>query len=254
LFEHSGNDLIILCDFDGTISVRDVTDVLLERFGQSGCAELEAAWEAGKIGSRQCMSEQIALLAASRAELDDCLSEVAIDPHFKRFCETVEEAGVTLHIVSDGLDYAIRAVLQRHGLGAVPVFANRLVQTGERNWRLDFPYAAPDCEKKSGHCKCRHVAHCRQHVRRILYIGDGASDYCVSGHVDLVLAKEKLIRYCEQEEIPHHPVTGFADMLRLWPSLWPTLWSDLTPRPSALPANLSANGAPTISALLFETP
>lgn len=246
MFERSNNDLVILCDFDGTVSVRDVTDVLLQRFGQPGCAELEAAWEAGEIGSRQCMREQIALLAASQAELDDCLNHVAIDPHFKQFCATAEAAGVTVHIVSDGLDYAIRAVLQRHGLSAVPVFANRLVQTGERSWRLDFPYAAPNCEKKSGHCKCRHLARCRQYVRHTLYIGDGASDFCVSGHADLVLAKGNLIQFCEQEGISHLPITDFADVLHAWPDLM----SNLTARPSTLPAN----GQLKMPAFLFETP
>lgn len=229
---------MILCDFDGTISERDVTDVLLQRFGQSGCAELEAAWEAGEIGSRQCMSRQIALLDASQSELDDCLREVAIDPHFKRFCETAAAAKAVVHIVSDGLDYAIRAILQRHDLGSIPVFANRLVQTGERRWRLDFPYAAPDCEKRSGHCKCRHLARYRQAVRGVLYVGDGASDYCVSQHADLVLAKGNLIRYCDQAGISYRPVMGFADVLRLWKVLWSNPALRLS-SVSALPANLS---------------
>lgn len=241
MFGQSDNHLIILCDFDGTISECDVTDVLLQRFGQSGCALLEAAWEAGKIGSRQCMSEQIALLDASQSELDDCLSNVAIDPHFKQFCETAEAAKVALHIVSDGLDYAIRAVLRRYDLGSIPVFANRLVQTGERRWRLDFPYATPDCEKQSGHCKCRRLARCRRDARSVLYIGDGASDYCVSHHVDLVLAKGNLIHYCEQAGIPYLPVMGFADVLRSWSTLWSNPVSGVSGLSglSGLSANLS---------------
>ncbi len=41
---------IILCDFDGTISLEDTTDVLLERFGMSGWQALEQDWLAGKLG------------------------------------------------------------------------------------------------------------------------------------------------------------------------------------------------------------
>src|SRR4051812_17596784 len=48
-------DWTVLCDFDGTISLRDVTDSLLERFGRPGWRELEQAWERGEIGSRECM-------------------------------------------------------------------------------------------------------------------------------------------------------------------------------------------------------
>ena len=59
----------ILCDFDGTISQEDVTDSLLMRFGRPGWDALEVDWRAGKIGSRQCMAGQIALLDCSEDEL-----------------------------------------------------------------------------------------------------------------------------------------------------------------------------------------
>ncbi len=48
----------ILCDFDGTISLEDVIDSLLEKYGQPGWQELEDQWKAGKIGSRECMQGQ----------------------------------------------------------------------------------------------------------------------------------------------------------------------------------------------------
>ena len=46
---------MVQSDFDGTISVLDVTDSLLQRFGQPGWQELEDQWERGEIGSRECM-------------------------------------------------------------------------------------------------------------------------------------------------------------------------------------------------------
>ncbi len=45
----------ILCDFDGTISLEDVIDALLEKYGQPGWQQLEDQWKSGKIGSRECM-------------------------------------------------------------------------------------------------------------------------------------------------------------------------------------------------------
>src|SRR2546425_827163 len=43
---------MVQSDFDGTISLLDVTDTLLNRFGKPGWQELEDAWERGEIGSR----------------------------------------------------------------------------------------------------------------------------------------------------------------------------------------------------------
>ncbi len=37
----------ILCDFDGTISVEDMIDSLLDRFGAAGWEVLEQDWRAG---------------------------------------------------------------------------------------------------------------------------------------------------------------------------------------------------------------
>jgi hypothetical protein len=55
----------ILCDFDGTISVEDITDALLVRFAKPGWEDIEQAWKRGEIGSRECMARQIALLDAT---------------------------------------------------------------------------------------------------------------------------------------------------------------------------------------------
>ncbi|HEX7370566.1 MAG TPA: phosphatase, partial [Rhodanobacteraceae bacterium] len=72
----------ILCDFDGTITVEDVTDSLLDRFAAPEWQVLERDWRAGLIGSAECMAGQVALLDASRAEIDAHLAGLRIDPAF----------------------------------------------------------------------------------------------------------------------------------------------------------------------------
>lgn len=210
---------IILCDFDGTISFQDVTDTLLGQFGQDGYEELENDWKAGKIGSRTCMREQIALLDMSPAELNNCLSKIEIDPAFRQFAIIAKSRGIALHVVSDGLDYAIHYILQRNGLNGIPVYANHLVHLGEKRWQLEFPYGNPNCEKDSGHCKCAHVSQRCHRFNRVLYVGDSTSDFCVSGKVSHVLAKSKLIAYCEEHAIPFTPISDFSEAQTLWPMI-----------------------------------
>lgn len=209
----------ILCDFDGTISLADTTDVLLQRFGAEGYETLEAEWLAGKIGSRACMSGQIALLNASKSELDACLDSIHIDPSFRDFVYMVQQKGFSLHIVSDGLDYVIHYILQNNGLEGVPIYANQLLHNGKRQWQLAFPYADLNCRKNSGNCKCAHVAQQHQCHHSVIYIGDGASDYCVSEQADIVLAKGKLITYCQQREIAHVPISDFSEAQKIWPQI-----------------------------------
>lgn len=210
---------IILSDFDGTISLRDVTDALLERFGLPGCAELESEWASGHIGSRACLGGQIALLDVSKEELDSCLADIEIDPDFLHFVAMAEAADIEVRVVSDGLDYAIHSILNRHGLSHLSVLANRLVQTSPRRWRLDFPFANDDCRQASGHCKCASAQASSRFGKKVLFIGDGSSDFCASGKADFVLAKDRLIEHCQQQQIPHAPIGGFQDAVALLPHI-----------------------------------
>ena len=52
-----------------------------------------------------------------------------------------------------------------------------------------------------------------------LVIGDGTSDFCVAGKADFVFAKGKLVEHCRREGIPHQPIAGFADAVRMLPTL-----------------------------------
>ncbi len=205
---------MLQCDFDGTISQQDVSDQLLQRFARPGWQALEEAWEAGSIGSRECMKGQIALLDMDASELDAALDSISIDPHFPAFAAAAERQGLRLQVVSDGIGYAIERILARHGLGQLPVLANRLQQTGARSWQLHSPYAHARCTSASGNCKCQQLA-VQQTRHHVLYIGDGSSDFCVSGKADFVLAKAGLIAHCQNQGIAHAPFTDFKDALAL---------------------------------------
>lgn len=198
-----GRGWMVQCDFDGTISLDDVTDTLLERFGKPGWRELEAAWERGEIGSRECMKGQVALLDMGVAELQAHLATIAIDPHFAGFVAAAHALGMPVQVVSDGLDHVIHRVLDLHGLGRLPVIANRLVQAGPRTWQLQSPYASAHCVRASGNCKCERLAEQQALHGRVLFVGDGTSDFCVSGKADFVLAKHRLIDHCRAHSIAH---------------------------------------------------
>jgi 2-hydroxy-3-keto-5-methylthiopentenyl-1-phosphate phosphatase len=214
---------IILCDFDGTISLEDTTDVLLESFGMEGWQKLEDDWEAGKIGSRECMGSQIGLLNVSSTELYQRLTQMKIDADFKQFVAVAAQLGAPLQVISDGLDSAIQFILGRYELAHLPIYANKLIEQENNRWSLEFPYAEENCLKASGNCKCARAASVKitpqLTSQRILYIGDGSSDFCVSNRVDIVLAKDKLIGYCQEKGITHHAIGNFKDALLLLPEI-----------------------------------
>jgi len=200
------------CDFDGTISKEDVTDLVLERFARPQWREIESDWVEGKITSTECMKRQIALIRTTPHDLDAFLDEIEIDSgfvSFKRFCDA---NNLRLTVVSDGVDYFIRRILLNHGMSGIDVRANTLVReyrSGETRFSLLFPFARSHCQTGSGVCKCAVLAGVEDHV----FVGDGRSDFCAAHEATVVFAKEALARHCEQNHIPFIRYNGFADVL-----------------------------------------
>src|SRR5262249_18377596 len=100
----------VLIDFDGTIALEDTTDLLLERYADPRWRDVEAEWVAGRIGSRECLSQQIDLVRASERDLDALADSVTVDPDFAEFVTAGHKLGLQTIIGSDGFDRVITRV------------------------------------------------------------------------------------------------------------------------------------------------
>lgn len=203
----------VFCDFDGTIARVDTTDVVLTHYARPEWAVVEADWLAGRISAAQCMREQVALIQAPRAALDALLDTVPLDPGFPAFVRWAQRSGVPVAVVSDGVDYFIRRVLDRHGLGDLPIVANRLDGGGE--WSLAQPWSRSDCEAASGVCKCAATGLKNRAAgpgELVVFVGDGRSDFCVSDRADLVFAKHKLAEERRRTGAPFEPFSTFHEV------------------------------------------
>jgi 2,3-diketo-5-methylthio-1-phosphopentane phosphatase len=217
----------IVCDFDGTITRTDVIDSILERFADPSWEAIEEEWLSGQIGSRECLSRQLALVKAYPAQLLEHFDSVEIDPAFSAFVDLVMGRGATLDIVSDGLEQGIARILSRNDCPLLPIIANGLRQVDQDSWRIVFPYASDACRAASGNCKCKSTPQ----GKRVLVIGDGKSDMCVASTADFVFAKNSLADYCERNGIPHARFDSFAEL----PALLALLPQSITPAVSRLP-------------------
>ncbi len=201
----------IFCDFDGTISIGDVTDIMLNRFADTHWLTIEDEWKAGKIGSAECMQRQIPLIGASKAELDEALDSIEIDAGFVSFVRLCQTQNIPLTIISDGVDYFIARILARHHLPVLPILANHLEiaqnADGATTYKLSSPFSAGDCT--AGVCKCRAVG---GSFGKRVFVGDGQSDFCVSNKPELVFAKGKLATFCDEQGIDYTAYTTFFDV------------------------------------------
>ena len=203
----------ILLDFDGTIAIEDTTDCLLERFAEPRWREVEEAWEAQRIGSRECLSRQVDLVRASEDELERFIAGVHIDPGFLPFVEACSAANFRIMVVSDGLDRIVRGVIARTGV-SLPIAANRLEHLAGDRWRLAFPHASANCASASGNCKCAHASADTLGPR--IVVGDGRSDFCAAGSADYVFAKGRLRSFCVESGIAHAAIANLTEATLLF--------------------------------------
>lgn len=204
----------VICDFDGTISRRDTTDLVLEHLADPAWRALEEDWLAGRITAAACMRSQVALIGGSEVSLNALLDTVELDPGFVAFVAWCEAHAVPLSIVSDGVDHFISRILTRHDLGDIPVVANHLVGAPGA-WRLEQPWGREGCAAGSGVCKCAAAAAGLDAGNpTTVFVGDGRSDFCVSGRADLLFAKAALADYAAARAQPFVAFETFADVRR----------------------------------------
>lgn len=207
----------VFVDFDGTIVPCDATDFLFERFAAPSWQDVEKEWQAGRIGSRECTTRQVALMRASPEAVAEGIDQIKVDPGFTTFVAECRRIGIGMTVVSDGFDLAIDRVLRNAGIHDMPHYANHLEPIGGDRWRVTFPFARSDCKTLAGNCKCSFTEPHSSSIKVV--VGDGRSDFCISGQADLVLAKGKLLELCRQSGAEHYAFSNFFDVtekLGLW--------------------------------------
>src|SRR5215510_9026721 len=104
---------VLFLDFDGTITYRDVVDVILETCADPKWLLYEAAWRAGRLGSRDCLHAQMSLVHVTRQQLDRLLDSIAVDEGLLELIELCAAQKIPAHIISDSFDYCVNRILSR---------------------------------------------------------------------------------------------------------------------------------------------
>ncbi|HXG77191.1 MAG TPA: haloacid dehalogenase-like hydrolase [Gaiellaceae bacterium] len=191
----------VVLDWDGTVTEVDGLHLLLQAFGDP------SAYEAAerRLGRGLTLYEVIALeVATVRAPLAEVVAwvreHVRVREGFADFARRRRPL-----VLSSGFHELIEPVLAREGV-ELEVRANRLDPRPE-GWRALFRDEAA-CATCGEPCKRASVAG----LGRFLYVGDGASDRCVSQLAERVFARDGLAAYLAARSLPFEPFTDFRDL------------------------------------------
>ena len=215
----NGDDIpTVFLDFDGTVSCADIVDAILEQYASPDWLCVEEEWRAGRVGSRECLRQQMALVRATPAAMNAIIDGIGIDPGFGALLESCAAGAVPIHIISDGFDYCIRRLLSRapatirSALHTVEVRASHLEPAAGRKWRTAFPFPEEPCIHGCATCKPAVMQALTPVGGSSVFVGDGLSDRYAAAAADLVFAKDNLALYCVQQGIVHVSFTSLADV------------------------------------------
>ncbi|MGV8056776.1 MAG: MtnX-like HAD-IB family phosphatase [Smithellaceae bacterium] len=203
---------LIITDFDGTISTVDLGYQVITKFVTASLGDIEKALVKGKIGSRIAYERIAKILKGSREKMLEYVRVIEkLDPYFPEFCSLSRDKGIDIKIVSDGFDFYIEAILNKYNLTGMEYYSNLAVFGADDSFSIEFPRMNDFCGR-CGTCKSRILNSYRLIYDKIIYIGDGYSDFCPSRYADVVFAKKILFQRCEREGIPCIPFDDFSEI------------------------------------------
>lgn len=199
----------VFLDFDGTMTVQDSGDYLLRHLARPEWRAIDERYDAGEIGSLECMTSEWACLPRDDPErLLAVARESGLDPGTRDLVNWLRQRGARIVVLSDGFGFYAEEVGRELGL---PVITNRVNwSTGE----IEFPNRRPECEcGLCGTCKRAPFRTARAEGRTIVFVGDGTSDTLAAPLADVLFAKGQLAEWCERHGVRYTPYRTLCDVL-----------------------------------------
>lgn len=204
---------LIAVDFDGTISMRDVGYSFFHHFSGGKNDELLPAWKSGEMSTRECLLREAALVKTSKEQAFKFLEDFKLDRAFPGFVKSCREQKISLTIISDGLDFYIKFLLDKYDLAGIKAISNKAIfENGGVS--IEFPYDNRKCQS-CGSCKEERLEDLKkQHPGKfdIVFVGDGYSDVCAAKAADILFAKKDLKIYCNDNSIEYLDYNDFNDV------------------------------------------
>ena len=206
---------IFFTDFDGTITMKDSNDLLMDNLGL-GYEKRRAGNHKvldGTMNFRQFFEEQMDNVHMPFDEcIDYLISNIKLDPHFNEFFQWALANNIPTVVLSSGIEPVIRAILKSL-VGPdhvkIEIVANAVVPRDGKNindkagWKVKFHDDSGFGHDKSLTIRPYGLLPPEQRPT-LFYAGDGISDFSAARETDLLFAKKgyDLVTYCIKDGTP----------------------------------------------------
>lgn len=204
---------IIQCDFDGTITEKDVSFLILDTFADGDWRQVLAQYREGKIPVGRFNTRAFAMVKADEQTLLGFIKGRArIRAGFSELLACCERKGFQFAIVSNGLDFYIKAMLGDMGIDDIEVFA-------AQNWfgtnGIDVRYIGPQGDQLEDGFKDAYVRLFQEGGYRVIYIGNGDSDLSPARQSHHIFATGDLLDECKKMKLGCTPFTDLNEVVKV---------------------------------------
>jgi 2-hydroxy-3-keto-5-methylthiopentenyl-1-phosphate phosphatase len=209
----------IQIDFDGTVTMEDVSFLLLDEFAKGNWRKYLDEYNSGEITVGMFSRQIFGMVTADeKTQTDFVLTnpQAKIRPGFKEFINYCHKNNYKTLIVSNGLVFYIEALLKSIGVKDPEIHAaeNTFSPHG-----MKVRYLGPDGKEIDSGFKEAYTDILRSEGYRVVYIGDGNSDVYPARKADHILATDSLLKRCESEKLNCSPFKDFFEVIETIKSL-----------------------------------
>jgi len=206
--------IAIFCDFDGTITERDMIITIMEKFGAPGWERIRDQIMGQEITIAQGVGELFAGIPSARQdEIAAYAQEVAkIRAGFADFLTFCKEEGIDFWVTSGGIDFFVIPLLRPFPIEN-PIYCNAS-DFAEQTIRILWPHACDEhCANGCGMCKPSVLRKFPDKELFKVVIGDSITDLQAAKQADFVLARSFLKTKCEELGLRHREFATFYDCI-----------------------------------------
>lgn len=209
----TGKDkMLIQCDFDGTITEEDISFLILDAFADASWRKMLDQYREKKISVGCFNNRAFTMVKEDEPILIKFVKEgFKIRAGFREMIDYCREKGFRFVIVSNGLDFYIRTIMEAIGLGDIEVFAARACFGTDG---IEARYIGPEGNELQDGFKEGYTRHFLNKGYRIVYIGNGVSDVPSARLAQHVFATGQLLDYYKARNLGCTPFNDFNDMVR----------------------------------------
>jgi 2-hydroxy-3-keto-5-methylthiopentenyl-1-phosphate phosphatase len=211
-----GRNVAIFCDFDGTITDRDVIMMIMERFAPPQWRSIaDAILTERTVSIREGLQQLFDLLPSDlEPEIQRFVAEaVTIRQGFEPLLAFAHQQAMPFWVVSGGLDLFIAPLLAPFA-DRLSLFANQACLQGS-TIAVKMPYLSASCPP------CDSCACCKIDIMDQLphsqwarvVIGDSVTDLGMAQRADAVFARGQLCRDLDSMGIAYTPFHTFDEVL-----------------------------------------